>query len=67
MARKAAIREADVPAALRLPECDVAADVTPGLYDEKLLRHIFGNLLSNAIKYSPQGRRVARTPVRTSC
>jgi PAS domain S-box-containing protein len=26
-----------------------------GLYDEKLLRHIFGNLLSNAIKYSPKG------------
>ncbi|MES2948287.1 MAG: 7TM diverse intracellular signaling domain-containing protein [Pseudomonadota bacterium] len=28
------------------------------LYDEKLLRHIFGNLLSNAIKYSPQGGEV---------
>ncbi|AYQ29873.1 MULTISPECIES: 7TM diverse intracellular signaling domain-containing protein [unclassified Polaromonas] len=26
-----------------------------GLYDEKLLRHIFGNLLSNAVKYSPLG------------
>ncbi|MEJ5989282.1 7TM diverse intracellular signaling domain-containing protein [Ramlibacter sp. PS3R-8] len=38
--------------------CDVASDVAPGLYDEKLLRHIFGNLLSNAIKYSPQGGRV---------
>ena len=29
-----------------------------GLFDEKLLRHIFGNLLSNAIKYSPQGGTV---------
>jgi PAS domain S-box-containing protein len=29
--------------------------VGPGVYDEKLLRHIFGNLLSNAIKYSPGG------------
>jgi signal transduction histidine kinase len=38
--------------------CDVAPDVGPGLYDEKLLRHIFGNLLSNAIKYSPRGGRV---------
>lgn len=34
------------------------AGVGPGLYDEKLLRHIFGNLLSNAIKYSPQGGTV---------
>lgn len=30
-----------------------------GLFDEKLLRHIFGNLLSNAIKYSPQGGKVS--------
>jgi signal transduction histidine kinase len=30
-----------------------------GMFDEKLLRHIFGNLLSNAIKYSPQGGHVA--------
>lgn len=30
-----------------------------GLFDEKLLRHIFGNLLSNAIKYSPQGGTVS--------
>nr|WP_295787535.1 PAS domain S-box protein [Rhodoferax sp.] len=29
-----------------------------GVYDEKLLGHIFGNLLSNAIKYSPQGGEV---------
>lgn len=29
-----------------------------GLFDEKLLRHMFGNLLSNAIKYSPQGGQV---------
>ena len=35
------------------------ADVpTSALYDEKLLRHIFGNLLSNAIKYSPRGGEV---------
>jgi signal transduction histidine kinase len=38
--------------------CDVAPEVSLGLYDEKLLRHIFGNLLSNAIKYSPQGGEV---------
>jgi len=35
--------------------CDVAPDLGPGLYDEKLLRHIFVNLLSNAMKYSPGG------------
>jgi PAS domain S-box-containing protein len=29
-----------------------------GIYDEKLLRHIFDNLLSNAIKYSPEGGAV---------
>lgn len=28
------------------------------LFDEKLLRHIFGNLLSNAVKYSPEGGEV---------
>lgn len=42
--------------------CEVVAGwgpgVGPGLYDEKLLRHIFGNLLSNAIKYSPGGGTV---------
>jgi PAS domain S-box-containing protein len=39
-------------------ECEVAPDVGEGVYDEKLLRHIFGNLLSNAIKYSPAGGKV---------
>ncbi|MES2585038.1 MAG: PAS domain S-box protein [Pseudomonadota bacterium] len=29
-----------------------------GIFDEKLLGHIFGNLLSNAIKYSPNGGEV---------
>jgi PAS domain S-box-containing protein len=29
-----------------------------GVFDEKLLRHIFGNLLSNALKYSPAGGTV---------
>lgn len=38
--------------------CKVAPELSPGLYDEKLLRHIFGNLLSNAIKYSPAGGEV---------
>ncbi len=37
---------------------DVARNVQPGEYDEKLLRHIFSNLLSNALKYSPQGGEV---------
>lgn len=35
--------------------------VATGLFDAKLLRHIFGNLLSNAIKYSPRGGQVAFT------
>ncbi len=39
--------------------CDLRLEYSaaPGLalYDEKLLRHIFGNLLSNAVKYSPLG------------
>lgn len=39
--------------------CQVVARWGPGvgkgLFDEKLLRHIFGNLLSNAVKYSPGG------------
>ena len=34
---------------------DYAAETGQGLYDEKLLRHIFSNLLSNAVKYSPLG------------
>ncbi len=37
---------------------EIAPEVGRGLYDEKLLRHIFGNLLSNAIKYSPGGGTV---------
>ncbi len=32
--------------------------VGEGVFDEKLLRHIFSNLLSNALKYSPEGGRV---------
>jgi signal transduction histidine kinase len=32
--------------------------VEKALWDENLLRHIFGNLLSNAIKYSPAGSSV---------
>lgn len=43
-------------------KCEVIAEwgagVGTGLYDEKLLRHVFGNLLSNAIKYSPNGGKV---------
>jgi PAS domain S-box-containing protein len=37
---------------------ELAPELPDGLYDEKLIRHIFGNLLSNAIKYSPQGGSV---------
>ena len=42
--------------------CEVTAEMSgtlgSGLFDERLLRHIFGNLLSNAIKYSPNGGTV---------
>lgn len=45
--------------------CNIAVhcgqDVGEGIYDEKLLRHIFGNLLSNALKYSPDGGEVRFT------
>lgn len=37
---------------------EFSANLVDGLYDEKLLRHIFSNLLSNAIKYSPLGGEV---------
>ncbi len=37
---------------------EFSPDLAPGLYDDKLLRHIFGNLLSNALKYSPDGGTV---------
>ena len=43
---------------LELDYSDSAAN-GQGLYDEKLLRHIFSNLLSNAIKYSPMGGTVS--------
>lgn len=33
----------------------VEGDVTEGVWDENLLRHILNNLLGNAIKYSPEG------------
>ncbi|APW37216.1 hypothetical protein RD110_08390 [Rhodoferax koreense] len=34
------------------------ARAVPGVFDEKLLHHIFSNLLSNAVKYSPDGGEV---------
>ena len=37
---------------------ELGEEVGEGLYDEKLLRHIFSNLLSNALKYSPDGGEV---------
>lgn len=46
------------PEATSTVVCEVAPELSPGAYDEKLLRHIFGNLLSNAIKYSPRGGSV---------
>lgn len=36
----------------------MAGDADDGLFDESLLRQIFGNLLSNAVKYSPGGGQV---------
>jgi signal transduction histidine kinase len=33
----------------------IEGDVTQGVWDENLLRHILNNLLGNAIKYSPEG------------
>ncbi len=45
-----------------LGNCRIATefsdDLRPGVYDEKLLRHILSNLLSNAVKYSPAGGTV---------
>ncbi len=42
--------------------CEVSTafdlEETHGLFDAKLVRHIFDNLLSNAIKYSPNGGTV---------
>lgn len=49
---EARLQQPGTACALRL---DYAGGDEPGLYDEKLLRHIFGNLLSNAVKYSPHG------------
>ena len=42
-------------------ETRFSPSVANGLFDAKLLRHIFGNLLSNAIQYSPRGGQVAFT------
>jgi PAS domain S-box-containing protein len=39
-------------------ETSCPTECIEGLYDEKLLQHIFSNLLSNAIKYSPNGGKV---------
>ncbi|MEO8020341.1 7TM diverse intracellular signaling domain-containing protein [Polaromonas sp.] len=52
---EARVQQPDSACALRL---DYAGSNEPGLYDEKLLRHILGNLLSNAVKYSPHGGEV---------
>jgi len=52
---EARVQQPDSACELRL---DYAGSDEPGLYDEKLLRHIFGNLLSNAVKYSPDGGEV---------
>ncbi|QTN28248.1 PAS domain-containing sensor histidine kinase [Rhodoferax sp. AJA081-3] len=44
---------------------DFSQTTAMGMFDEKLLHHIFGNLLSNALKYSPQGGAVAFSVVST--
>lgn len=55
LAEEARTQQPDSPCSLRI---DCAPGIGHGLYDEKLLGHIFGNLLSNAIKYSPLGGEV---------
>ena len=55
LAEEARTQLPDSPCVLRT---EFADGVGAGVYDEKLLGHIFGNLLSNAIKYSPQGGEV---------
>ncbi|WP_431095978.1 7TM diverse intracellular signaling domain-containing protein [Polaromonas aquatica] len=58
LVEEARTQQPDTLCELRL---DYMADPGEGLYDEKLLRHIFGNLLSNAVKYSPLGGLVRFT------
>lgn len=52
LVEEARMQQPDSLCELRL---DYTAGLGQGLYDEKLLRHIFSNLLSNAVKYSPLG------------
>lgn len=55
LVEEARTQSADSPCTVRTEFGD---GVGWGVYDEKLLGHIFGNLLSNAIKYSPHGGEV---------
>jgi len=46
------------PGSLCTLELNYTCSAQSGLFDDRLLRHIFGNLLSNAVKYSPLGGTV---------
>jgi PAS domain S-box-containing protein len=47
-------------------QLDISDELSEGVYDAKLLQHIFSNLLSNAVKYSPEGGDVCLRVFRKS-
>jgi PAS domain S-box-containing protein len=54
-----AVATKPMPSARGAAKWPESRGVGEGVYDEKLLRHIFSNLLSNALKYSPDGGPVS--------